>query len=722
MTEPEKEKIYTAITFSPVQGFIEKSRKLRDLYGSSFLLSYLAKSICEAARNYYDYPNSVKKDPIVSPALINVTQGTPNQIIIVGDKSFPKDEAEKAVNEAWIKVLDVCQTWVENNCQNWIDSHYQNWVDLGIWQGSQASKKELPWTEHWNLWRNYAWEFFWATGKDVTEAREALNEVKRWRGWTGVNWIGESSTLSGADGVAYPGMGLWTEKRKEKSIDSTRWNVKIKQDEIKDFYSFLSEKLGWQYILFIVANSHQPSEIYPKLVKRYGEGFVKFANENFPKLSEAQKKEKYQEYGEAIVAPNEELSIPELVKRLVTLEAIATQIPIELKEVPSTYRDLNRLKSKKKNQKNGKSEQQLEPDNRWTGWFQGDGDKAGDYLQSLKKPGQAEAKEAEDLHYFSSKMMEWGENYLKDSLPSGQGKIIYAGGDDFLGVFYRTPPDRKYLKPLVRYLQAQLRGEISESDNAALDMVVAKGLHKDVKLPDDLRKTLAIWLECHRSDTELTEHLTHAGLTLEEAIALFRQPVLTTRECLEWFYRFKHDREDCMDTWRHHSQPITVSVGFIWAAPGVPQRDVLQHCREAEKSAKSSGRDRLALRILFNSGNHLEWVCPWGLLQPILEGYRDRENGKNWTHIYNDVAILESRRAFKGQHEVALALFDLYFPNLQTSLSSHLWDRCRLEDRDRKREQVGIAGNSKLSLEEVNCALSNWIINLAKVGFHLCNA
>jgi len=29
---------YTVITFAPVQGFIEKSRKLRDLYGASQIL------------------------------------------------------------------------------------------------------------------------------------------------------------------------------------------------------------------------------------------------------------------------------------------------------------------------------------------------------------------------------------------------------------------------------------------------------------------------------------------------------------------------------------------------------------------------------------------------------------------------------------------------------------------------------------------------------------
>ncbi|TFI52645.1 hypothetical protein BLD44_020520 [Mastigocladus laminosus UU774] len=53
--------VYTAITFAPVQGFIEKSRKLRDLYGSSYLLSFLAWAICYVAEC-----NDCK---VVSPAL-----------------------------------------------------------------------------------------------------------------------------------------------------------------------------------------------------------------------------------------------------------------------------------------------------------------------------------------------------------------------------------------------------------------------------------------------------------------------------------------------------------------------------------------------------------------------------------------------------------------------------------------------------------------------------
>ena len=164
-------------------------------------------------------------------------------------------------------------------------------------------------------------------------------------------------------------------------------------------------------------------------------------------------------------------------------------------------------------------------------------------------------------------------------------------------------------------------------------------------------------------------------------------------------------------------------------APNIPQREVLQHCREAERSAKTNGRDRLALRVLFNSGNYLEWVCPWRFL-PVLQDYRDR-NGRtdadaNWTHLYNDVAVLEARHAFEGdQIDVAFGLLKIYFPNFVDPLrqADQWWNR---EIADKRvsgilGEEKNYETNGVLEDSKVRRALNNWIINLAKVGFHLCS-
>lgn len=506
--------MYSAITFAPVQGFIEKSRKLRDLYGSSFILSYLAYALCKAAKQ--------QGYQVISPALINVVQGTPNQIIIDGD--FPRPEATAVFNRAWKTLTHSCQEWIEKQ----IPQNYQ-------------------WRREWELWTNHGWEFFWAQGETIGEARKNLSKLKLKRDWIGINWMGESSTLSGTDAIAYP--------RMSRPLDARDRDLSAEDEEIRQFYRQLSQ---------------------------------------------------LQPLGEAFVEESEQLSLPELIKRLITYPAIARKLNLKSEElpdveIPQKFTDLDRHK-----------------ENRWTGWFQGDGDSIGTYLQGLAKTG----KEAENLNEFSRAMLEWGETHLKPSLPKELGRIIYAGGDDFLGVFYRNNGD---LKP---------------------------------------------------------------------------------QECLNWFYGFPQ-------IWQKHGRNLSVSVGFVWAAGGVPQRDVLQHCREAEQSAKKGGRSRLALRVVFNGGNYLEWVCPWWFLQEVLTGYSDRNHGKNWTHIYNDVAVLASRHAFEGnQSDVALGLFEVYFgQNKREQLSQHLWDRD---------DKTGILGNRKQDCPNVHTALNDWIVNLAKVGFHLC--
>lgn len=520
--------MFTTVTFSPIQGFIEKSRKLRDLYGSSFILSYLARSICDRAE--------AQGKEVVSPAIINVVQGTPNQIIIRGN--FPEGEACAIFHQTWKTIVNTCREWLENKL---------------------SSPEGYRWRQEWDAWGNHAWEFFWAQGETIGEARQALNEIKRSRQWTGINWMGESSTLSGSDAIAHPTMGKFHPQLSSYGEESKK---------IGQFYQDLSALVT-----------------------------------------------------ESIVDPSEQLSIPELIKRLITLNPIkdrlkAVAIDIPDVEPPASFRDLNRFQEK-----------------RWTGWFQGDGDRIGEYLKRLNQAGD---NEAQILHQFSRSMLDWGKDFLQPSVKNSLGRVIYAGGDDFLGVFY-----------------------------------------------DD-----------YNTNAEKQAFLSH---------------------CLEWFYRFNSD------VWGKHGQKITVSVGFVWAGGSVPQRDVLQHCREAEQTAKKCGRDRLAIRILFNSGNYLEWACPWWFLPNVMTQYRDRAklaargdraSEQNWTHFYNDVATLEARHAFDNNQQIALGLFEVYFREENRHLlQQHLWTT---------KTHTGILGASSAEVTNPQQALNNWIINLAKVGFHLC--
>jgi len=620
MTEPNAP-VYTAITFAPVQSFIEKSRKLRDLHGSSYVLSFLAQAVCIAAER--------AGCSVVSPALPNIIQGMPNQIIIRG--KFSKVDAQRSFDTAWQCVTETCRQWVETRVN-------ENW--------------NYYWKRDWRLWAKYTWEFFWVQGEpteSITEVRQRLNGHKRLRNWTAINWMGESSTLSGTDAIAWAELG--------KIADPRQYDYQATKIGVERFYQQLSETLGEAFYTSITGRT--------------------IPEEGWDEQTQARIKE----YGEAFIDPDEELSIPELVKRLITHRTVVKEIvnhllqelqkqydePLslgarkQLKELvvqvkrdlnPKTFRDLNRL------------EQQS-----WTGWFMGDGDGASDYLKRLgqssdPKVSKAELIEREDAGttVFSRLMRQWGQEFkaqqwdqqrqinISKYLPNGHGRLIYAGGDDFMGVIYR--PDR------------QLQPEI----------------------------------------------------------------------CVDWFCSFKSKIWDEIDfrpvlknqialTRISEPKPISPSIGFVWVAPNVPQREVLQHCREAEKSAKTSGKDRIAFRVLFNGGNYLEWACPWWLLEEgFLRNYADRNGGQNWAHIYSDVAVLQSRHAFEGEQiEVALGIVEVYFGLCFRALledENYRWNR---DDDDRNRLFTGILGDANRfqNSKQICQAINDWVINLARVGFYL---
>ena len=196
-----------------------------------------------------------------------------------------------------------------------------------------------------------------------------------------------------------------------------------------------------------------------------------------------------------------------------------------------------------------------------------------------------------------------------------------------------------------------------------------------------------------------------------------RKPPIKASDALKWL-------QELPDQWKELQANLekeldlkmSFSVGFVWAGHSVPQRDVLQHCRDAEKRAKSLGRDRVTIRVLFNSGQYVQWTCPWDYLD-ILTKYRDRNHqdkpgspqDQNWTHIYNDWATLKARHAIHLEEiegvainkDLALSIVDLYFNQAGREFQDkRLWS-----------ELVG---------DNTPVAIVNWIDDLIQVGWQLC--
>ncbi|MBO9998121.1 MAG: CRISPR-associated protein Cmr2 [Cyanobacteria bacterium SID2] len=547
---------YTATTFAPVQGFIEKSRKLRDLYGASLILSYLSRKITNAAEVQGVNGNI----SVISPGEPKTTKGLPNRILLKGTLS--EETVRQALLDGWCHLLTKCQGWVEDKLPERPDYRYY-------------------WQREWELWRNHTWEIFCGWGNSIPDAMFDLERRKLARDWSAVNWIGESSSLSGTDAIAWNELGLNT--RNPKFL-----HYRDEKEKIDRFYQQLSAVLEG------------------KRLDETPEG--KFLD------------------------PSERVSIPELVKRLVTHPQIAKEIGDDLPRLDRNFSDVLRLPNSETNNPG-----------RWTGWFMGDGDKVGDHLKKLGDGENADLA----LQEFSKAMRNWGKKF-EDNFPNGLGRIIYAGGDDFLGVVYDGTPN----------------------------------------------------------------------LTVEE---LNESTQKLKVDSWTWLQKL-------LAKWKEHKQEIGLSVGFVWAGHSVPQRDILQHCREAEKRSKALGRNRLTLRVVFNSGRYVQWTCPWKYLS-ILNCYRDRDGGKNWGHLYNDLAQLKARHAIetvpiseefqeesprKADASISKALVNIYFNPEDCETFSDV-EPGKLGDYlfEEKRRRC-------LTHSDTHQAFINWFDELVSIGWYLC--
>lgn len=120
----------------------------------------------------------------------------------------------------------------------------------------------------------------------------------------------------------------------------------------------------------------------------------------------------------------------------------------------------------------------------------------------------------------------------------------------------------------------------------------------------------------------------------------------------------------------------------------------------------------MTIRIVFNSGQYVQWTCPWDHLD-ILTKYRDRDDAGNWAHVYSDWATLKARHAIRLTETdkqnvdsyLALQLFNFYFDNAGQKIQSNPPD---------KRWKYVAGDNSEL-------AITQWIDDLIQVGWHLCS-
>lgn len=86
------------------------------------------------------------------------------------------------------------------------------------------------------------------------------------------------------------------------------------------------------------------------------------------------------------------------------------------------------------------------------------------------------------------------------------------------------------------------------------------------------------------------------------------------------------------------------SLGVVIAQRRIPQSLWHRGLNQAYKKAKNQGRNRVCVQVLYNSGQSLEWVCPWPLwelLMPIEPIASDQTELNRWEKL---LSYLESTR------------------------------------------------------------------------------
>lgn len=78
---------------------------------------------------------------------------------------------------------------------------------------------------------------------------------------------------------------------------------------------------------------------------------------------------------------------------------------------------------------------------------------------------------------------------------------------------------------------------------------------------------------------------------------------------------------------------MSFSLGVVIAQRRIPQSRWHRGLNSAYKQAKNQGRNRVCVQVLFNSGQSLEWTCPWPLWH-LLMGIAPVTDGKTELNVW----------------------------------------------------------------------------------------
>lgn len=114
---------------------------------------------------------------------------------------------------------------------------------------------------------------------------------------------------------------------------------------------------------------------------------------------------------------------------------------------------------------------------------------------------------------------------------------------------------------------------------------------------------------------------------------------------------------------------MSFSLGVVIAQRRIPQSLWHRGLNEAYKAAKNQGRDRVCIKVLFNSGQSLEWVCPWRLWELLMHVQlkpQEKTELNRWEKL---LFYLESTRLQESKFDTVRKLVETLWASVGINLT-----------------------------------------------------
>lgn len=595
------------LTFSPVQLFLAGGNRLRDWAVGSWLCHYLTAAIiyrweaelggkvllplthnCELLDWMFEQKSSYEGDRFWQSSLPNVITG-----LLPAQDNWQKTSKQIVVEE-WTKFIRRLETAVVHH------PHY-NRLFYGV--GWQVIKKDCQ-----HLWSVYsAMESFEFSNisQAIAVTHQTIEAKKQGRDWQKLWWGGRTSPSAGQLSIWHQGLkpvdteknqGLWglperiidqwcsdlADARRNKLAGVFSYSDRLNSIEMVKRLASVPELMD-QTLKLIWQQNNAPPCPWDRFPDRTATSAVWITNAVAKKfwnkhIAQWKRKIPYRVRNSAWgIKQIDKYYPPFLHPRVLERRNICDRPKL-------TDADREKL---------DRWRETIPPDwactVEWTVGWRGDGDDMGSWLsgeqyQTLELPWSQWHPNAENIPPQAHRQLDlphqldlcvlfekWNELLYRLTEETHLGRVIFAGGDDFL-----------------------LLGSLPDA------VTLTSNLHR-------------LWTG---EDTSFTEATQSEG----------------------WVKLFPDSDRDRYEIYPVPGTIMTFSLGVVIAQRRIPQSLWHRGLEQAYQEAKQAGKNRVCVKVLFNSGQSFNWICPWSLwdLLMLVEPTNSADSALNrWQKLLN---------------------------------------------------------------------------------------